>query len=289
MQALRNMPIEFPGLFGGLSFNPDPKLLDIGNGIYWYGVIIMVGTLLALLFCSKQAPKYGITEDDLYGGFIWALPMSVIGARIYYVVFYLDLYRNPDGSFNWRDAIAIWDGGIAIYGAIIAAALTLIIFCKLKKLSVGAMMDLGVLGLFIGQAVGRWGNFFNREAFGEVTTLPWRMGLWLDAATYVEVHPTFLYESLWNTVGFLLLWLVFSRLRSFDGENACFYLAWYAFGRFWIEGLRTDSLYWGNVRVSQMLAAITCFAAVVVLVKVGRKKIRLPKLRRKKQKPDTGE
>ena len=273
MHAMQNMPISFPGLFGDWVFNPDPKALDIGNGIYWYGIMICLGVILAIFFCSKQTAKYGIKEDDVYEFMIWALPMSVIGARIYYVVFYLDLYRNPDGSFNWKDAIAIWDGGIAIYGAIIAAALTLIIFCKLKKLSVGAMMDLGVLGLFIGQAVGRWGNFFNREAFGEVTTLPWRMGLWLDAATYVEVHPTFLYESLWNTVGFLLLWLVFSRLRSFDGENACFYLAWYAFGRFWIEGLRTDSLYLFDwtiagepIRVSQALSVVIFVVAVAVLL-----------------------
>jgi len=273
MHAMQNMPISFPGLFGGLSFNPDPKALDIGNGIYWYGIMICLGVILAILFCSKQAAKYGIKEDDVYEMMIWALPMSVIGARLYYVVFYLDLYRNPDGSFNWSDAIAIWDGGIAIYGAIIAAAITLIIFSKAKKLSIGAMMDLGSMGLFIGQFIGRWGNFFNREAFGETTTLPWRMGLWMDASTYVEVHPTFLYESLWNFVGFLLLWLVISRLRSFDGENACFYLAWYAFGRFWIEGLRTDSLYLFDwtiagepVRVSQALSVVIFVVAVAVLL-----------------------
>ena len=273
MHALQDMPISFPGLFGDWSINPDPKLLDIGNGVYWYGVLICLGVILAILFCGKQAPKYGITEDNLYELVLWALPFSLIGARIYYVVFYLDLYLDADGNFDWGRAVAIWDGGLAIYGAIIAAVIVLIIFCKLKKLSIGAMMDVGVMGLFIGQAVGRWGNFFNREAFGTETTLPWRMQLWISPTASIEVHPTFLYESLWNLIGLLLVWLVVSKLRSFDGENACFYFAWYAFGRFWIEGLRTDSLYLFDwtiggepIRVSQALSLVIFIAAVAVLV-----------------------
>jgi len=273
MHAMQSMPISFPGLFGGISVNPDPKLLDIGNGIYWYGVMICLGVILALLFCGKQAPKYGLKDDDVYEMVIWAIPLCIIGARLYYVVFYLDLYTNPDGSFNWGEAIAIWDGGIAIYGAIITALLVTLIFTKVKKLSFGAMLDVCVMGLFIGQAVGRWGNFFNREAFGEQTDLPWRMGLWLSEAEYIEVHPTFLYESLWNVLGLLLLWLVVSRFRSFDGENACFYFAWYAFGRFWIEGLRTDSLYLFDwtvagepIRVSQMLSLVIFAVALILLI-----------------------
>jgi len=273
MHAMQDMPISFPGLFGDWSINPDPKLLDIGNGIYWYGIMICLGVILAILFCGKQSPKYGLKEDDLYDFVLWVLPFSVIGARLYYVVFYLDLYTNSDGSFDWKRAIAIWDGGIAIYGAIIAAVIVLVIFAKLKKLSIGAMMDVGCMGLFIGQAVGRWGNFFNREAFGVSTTLPWRMQLWVDSSTYVEVHPTFLYESLWNTIGLLIVWLVIARIRSFDGENACFYLAWYSFGRFWIEGLRTDSLYLFDwtiggepIRVSQALSVVIFIVAVAVLI-----------------------
>ena len=273
MHAMQNMPISFPGLFGDWSFNPDPKLLDIGNGVYWYGVLITLGVLIALLFCARQAPKYGITQDDLYTFFIWALPLSLIGARLYYVIFYLDLYKNGDGSLDWSRIIAIWDGGAAIYGGIIAAVITLVIFCKLKKLSIGAMLDVCVMGLFIGQAIGRWGNFFNREAFGTETTLPWRMGLWLSSSVYVEVHPTFLYESLWNVLGLILVYFVVSKLRSFDGENACFYFAWYAFGRFWIEGLRTDSLYLFDwtiagqpIRVSQALSVVIFVAAVGYLI-----------------------
>lgn len=272
MHAMQDMPISFPGLFGDWSFNPDPKLLDIGNGVYWYGVIITVGVLLALLFCAKQAPKYGITEDNLYEFFIWALPLSLIGARLYYVIFYLDLYKTADGGLDWGKVIAIWDGGAAIYGAIIVAAITLVIFCKIKKLSIGAMLDVCVMGLFIGQAIGRWGNFFNREAFGTETDLPWRMGLWLSSTQYVEVHPTFLYESLWNVLGLILVYFVVSKLRSFDGENACFYFGWYAFGRFWIEGLRTDSLYLFDwtiggqpIRVSQALSLVIFVASVIYL------------------------
>ena len=278
MHALQNMPISFPGLFGDWSFNPDPKLLDIGNGIYWYGVLITLGVILALLFCARQSPKYGISQDDLYSFFIWALPLSLVGARAYYVIFYLDLYLNADGSPNWGKIVAIWDGGAAIYGGIIAAFITLVIFCKVKKLSIGAMLDVCVMGLFIGQAIGRWGNFINREAFGTETDLPWRMGLWLSESEYVEVHPTFLYESLWNLLGLLLIYFLIAKLRSFDGENACFYFAWYAFGRFWIEGLRTDSLYLFDwtiagqpVRVSQALSvAIFVIAAGYLIFRRSR-------------------
>lgn len=273
MHALQDMPISFPGLFGDWSINPDPKLIDIGNGIYWYGVMICLGVILALLFCAKQAPRYGIKEDDIYEFVIWVLPFSLVGARIYYVIFYMDLYRNAEGGLDWARAVAIWDGGAAIYGAIIAAVIVLIVFAKLKKLSIGALMDVGVMGLFIGQAVGRWGNFFNREAFGTATDLPWRMRLWLTPTLSVDVHPTFLYESLWNLAGLLIVWLILSRLRSFDGENACFYFGWYAFGRFWIEGLRTDSLYlfgWTiggePIRVSQALSLVIFVTAVAVLV-----------------------
>ena len=278
MHALQNMPISFPGLFGDWSINPDPKLLDIGNGVYWYGVLISLGVILALLFCAKQAPKYGIKEDTIYEFVIWALPFSLIGARLYYVIFYLNLYLDENGALDWGKAIAIWDGGAAIYGGIIAAVIVLVIFAKAKKISIGALMDVGAMGLFIGQAIGRWGNFFNREAFGAETTLPWRMRLWTSATEYIEVPPTFLYESLWNLLGFLILWRLVSKLRRFDGENACFYFAWYAFGRFWIEGLRTDSLYlfdwtWFGqpIRVSQLLSLVLFIAAVAVLIVMRRK------------------
>ena len=273
MYARNDMPISFPGLFGDWEVNPSPVALDIGNGIYWYGIIICAGLLLALLFCARQAKRYGLTEDNVYDMIVWQIPICIIGARLYYVIFYLDLYRNTDGSLNWGKMAAIWDGGLAIYGAVITAYVVLHIFCKKKNLSFGAFADLGVIALLIGQAVGRWGNFMNREAFGGETTAPWRMRLWTSASEYIEVHPTFLYESLWNLAGLALIYFVISRARTFDGENTCFYFIWYGIGRTWIEGLRTDSLYlfgwelFGQpIRVSQLLSVGLVIAGLAVLV-----------------------
>ena len=273
MYARSDMPISFPGLFGDLEFNPSPIAINIGNGIYWYGILICFGLLLAVLFCAKQAKRYGLTEDHVYDLLIWEIPLCVIGARLYYVIFYLDLYRNSDGSLNFSRVIAIWDGGLAIYGAIIVAFIVLLVFCRIKKIPAGAFADLGVMGLLIGQSVGRWGNFMNREAFGGETTLPWRMRLWTSATEYIEVHPTFLYESLWNLIGLLLIVFLIARIRTFDGENACFYFIWYGVGRTMIESLRTDSLYlfdftlFGQpVRVSQALSVTLVIAASVYLL-----------------------
>ena len=223
--------------------------------------------------CCRQGKKYGITEDNVYDMMIWQIPLCIIGARLYYVIFYLDLYRTAEGGFNWGKMIAIWDGGLAIYGAVIVALFVLLVFCRKKGISFGAFADLGVMGLLIGQAVGRWGNFMNREAFGGETTAPWRMRLWTSASEYIEVHPTFLYESLWNLAGLALIYFVISRARTFDGENTCFYFIWYGIGRTWIEGLRTDSLYlfgwelFGQpIRVSQLLSVGLVIAGLAVLV-----------------------
>ena len=271
--ARNDMPISFPGLFGDWEVNPSPVAIPIGNGIYWYGIIICLGLVLAVLFCCRQAKKYGLTEDNVYDMIIWQIPLCIIGARLYYVIFYLDLYRDADGSLNWGRMAAVWDGGLAIYGAVITAYIVLHIFCRRRNLSFGAFADLGVMGLLIGQAVGRWGNFMNREAFGGETTLPWRMRLWTSTTEYIEVHPTFLYESLWNLVGLLLIVFVISKARTFDGENTCFYFVWYGIGRAWIEGLRTDSLYlfgWElfgvPVRVSQLLSLVLAGTALAVMI-----------------------
>lgn len=278
MYARSDMPISFPGLFGDWEFNPSPVAIDIGNGIYWYGIIIALGLILAVLFCSWRAKDYGLKEDNVYDLIVWEIPLCIIGARLYYVIFYLDLYRNPDGSFNWGKMVAIWDGGLAIYGAVIVGFFVLLAYCKKKKLSFGAFADLGVMGLLIGQAVGRWGNFMNREAFGGETTLPWRMRLWTSATEYIEVHPTFFYESLWNVIGLLLIVFLVSKARTFDGENACFYFIWYGIGRAWIEGLRTDSLYLFDwtlfdkpIRVSQVLSLALALAGFVVLI-IGKRR-----------------
>ena len=269
-----NADISFPGLFGDWRFTLSPKLLDIGNGIYWYGVLIAAGLLIALWFCTRRAPRYGLSEDDVLDTVLWAIPFAIVGARVYYVLFYLDQFRLADGSIDWAETYRIWDGGLAIYGGILAAFLTAWLVCWKKKLSFWAMTDCCVAGIFIGQAIGRWGNFFNREAFGGMTELPWRMRLWISGTYYIDVHPTFLYESLWNVAGLLLLCLAVDKVRRFDGENTCFYFLWYGIGRFWIEGLRTDSLYLFDltflgerVRVSQALSLVMIVLTAVILLK----------------------
>ena len=269
---MREMPVSFPGLFPGLEINIDPVALHIGHGVYWYGIIIAVGFMLAVLFCSRRTARYGIVRDNFYDMLILATPLSIIGARLYYVIFYLSSYRNEAGGIDFGRAIAIWDGGLAIYGGVIVAILSVWGYCRYKKIKVGAMLDLGVMGMLIGQLIGRWGNFVNREAFGAETALPWRMRLWESADHFIEVHPTFLYESLWNLIGLLLIVFVLEKRRRFDGQNFFFYLFWYGLGRAMIEGLRTDSLYlfdWtlfgAPIRVSQALSMALCAVAIVVL------------------------
>ena len=272
MTALKDMPISFPGLFGDWEFNPDPIAIHIGHGIYWYGIILACAMLAGLFLCMKQAKRFGLTEDNVLDLVLWAVPCCILGSRIYYVIFYLDLYRNADGSLDWGRIIAIWDGGLAIYGTVIAGVLVVLIFTRGKKLRFAAMTDLAVMGLLLGQIIGRWANFINREAFGGLTDLPWRMRLWVSASQYIEVHPTFLYESLWNLVGLLLMLLVITKGRRFDGENTWFYFLWYGLGRSWIEGLRTDSLYLFNwtfmgqpIRVSQVLSMVMVVVAAFML------------------------
>lgn len=260
-------PITFPGL--GLTFQLNRVAFSIGGkDIYWYGIIIAVGFLLGVLCASKQGERFGVKQDDLLDMLLFAAPIGIICARIYYVVFYLDLYTNTDGSFNLGKAVAIWDGGIAIYGGIIGSVLTCFIFCRVKKLSFPAMADACSFGLLIGQALGRWGNFVNQEAYGSTCTAPWRMGLTLYTGEYIEVHPTFLYESLWNAVGLVLLFFVLRKHRKFEGMLFCCYLFWYGMGRVWIEGLRTDSLYLFNtgIRVSQLVAVLTMVGAGAILI-----------------------
>jgi phosphatidylglycerol:prolipoprotein diacylglycerol transferase len=266
------MPISFPGLFGDWEFDPDPIAIHIGHGVYWYGIILAVAMLAGLFLCMKQAKHYGLTEDNVLDLVLWAVPCCIVGSRVYYVLFNLDFYRNSDGSLNWLEMLRIWDGGLAIYGTVIVGALVAFFYTRYKKLRFGAMADLAVMGLLLGQVIGRWANFINREAFGAETTLPWRMRLWVSSYRSIEVHPTFLYESLWNLVGLLLILLIVSKGRRFDGENTWFYFLWYGIGRSWIEGLRTDSLYlfdwtiFGQpIRVSQLLSVVLAAAAAFML------------------------
>ncbi len=251
--------ITFPGL--GLELDPG-KYISIGPvTIYYYGIIIACGLLLAVIYACRRSKEFGIKEDDLIDGVLCVTPFAVICARAYYCIFRWDYY-----SRNLSELIAIRDGGLAIYGGVIGAVVGVAVLCKVKKIKITALLDLVALGFLIGQCIGRWGNFFNREAFGAETESFLRMGLYNSITGITKYyHPTFLYESLWNLVGFLGLHFL-SKKRRYDGQIALGYLAWYGLGRTVIEGLRTDSLYWGNFRVSQMLAALSCFAAVAVLL-----------------------
>ena len=263
------LPANNPIRFDALGINIDPPVgLKIGPmSIYFYGVIIAIGLCLAVWYGLKRSRQFGLKQDDILDGVIFIVPFAIICARAYYCIFEWDQYRNDPISVFY-----IWKGGLAIYGGVIGAAIGVILFSLIKKVRLGAVLDLVALGFLIGQSIGRWGNFINREAHGGVTELFLGMNI-ADPVTGVRAayHPTFLYESLWNAAGFVLLHFL-SKKRKYDGQIALGYVAWYGLGRTLIEGLRTDSLYifkeqLGEVlRVSQLLAAVSCFAAVVILV-----------------------
>ncbi len=251
--------ISFPGL--GISLNPPREIPIAGDfSIHFYGIIIALGLFLAAVYGLRRSKAFGLRQDDIIDGLLCIVPVAVICARLYYCIFsWADYKDNP------IEILYIWNGGLAIYGGVIGAALSIIVFCKVKKIRLGAVLDLVSLGFLIGQSIGRWGNFFNREAFGAVTDSFLRMGLENGrTGEVIYYHPTFLYESLWNAAGFVLLHFL-SKKRKYDGQIALGYVAWYGLGRALIEGLRTDSLYWGPFRVSQVLAAISCLAAVAAL------------------------
>lgn len=253
-------PISFPNL--GIVLDPSRVAFNLfGKDVYWYGIILAAGFVLAVIYALARVKEFGLTEDHILDFLFLAVPVSVIFARAYYCVFYWDLFRDDPIS-----VLYIWEGGIAIYGAVIGAVLSALIFCRWKKLPPGPLMDIGSLGLLIGQAVGRWGNFMNREAHGAVTDSFLKMGLIRGGET-VYYHPTFLYESVWNLIGLVVLH-IYSKRRKFDGEVFALYVAWYGLGRAWIEGLRTDSLYlFGTgIRVSQLLAAVSFAGAVIYLM-----------------------
>lgn len=292
--------VFFPGL--GLEFTLNRVGFTVfGRPIYWYGIIIASGLFLAVYLCSRWGKRFGIDEDQILDMMFFAVPAALIAVRVYYVVFNLGLYKRPDGSLDWAAIFRYSDGGLAIYGAIISSVIVLLIFCHVRKISFLAFADLGVHGLFIGQLVGRWGNFMNVEAYGDVTTLPWRMcgpsiaqemldkgyvdqaGFQSILAGTLGVHPTFLYESLWNLAGLVMVYFL-GKKRKFDGQCFLFYVFWYGLGRAWIEGLRTDSLYFFGlelfgepIRTSQMLAALSALAAGVALLWMLKKSARSPR------------
>ena len=268
MNVFLTSPITFPNL--GISVDPSPVAFSVfGKDIYWYGIIIAVGFLLAVLYMMYRAKDFGVTSDDTLDLILWTVPIGVICARLYYCIFYWELYAD-----NPISVLYIWEGGLAIYGAVIGGAITVLIVSRVKKIKPGVFLDLASMGVLIGQIFGRWGNFMNREAHGCVTDSFFKMGL-VDAAGQVTYyHPTFLYESVWNLVGFIGIHFLSRKKRKFDGEVFLLYIGWYGLGRAWIEGLRTDSLmlFSTGVRVSQLVAIVSFAAAAAILAYVLLKK-----------------
>ena len=243
-------PIEFPGL--GLKFTIDPVAFRfLGISVHWYGIIIAFGFVLSIFLAAKDSKKYNINKNDIFDLILFVLPLSIIGARLYYVIFSFGNYIN-----NPIEIFMIWHGGLAIYGGIFTAIIVAYFFAKKRKIGILKLFDFLIPYLALGQAIGRWGNFVNQEAYGTQTRLPWRMEIYdVMIGQRIAVHPTFLYESLWNFVLFaFLIW--FRKRKKLEGEVMALYLALYGFARLFIEGLRTDSLYFASFRISQILAGL---------------------------------
>ncbi len=257
--------IAFPGL-GIDKFVIDRTAFTIfGRDIAWYALIITFGMIVAVGYVIYRSKQYkGITTDDILDYAIYMILFGILGARLYYVIFY-------ETEYTFIEFFQIWNGGLAIYGGIIAGGLAALVVSLIKGIRPQCFFDMVAPGVMIAQAIGRWGNFFNGECFGGPTALPWGMELSHLSAngnvveSFGMVEPTFLYESLWNVLGFILINLLYKK-RKFDGQSFLTYVAWYGLGRGYIEGLRTDSLTSGDIRVSQLLGYVSCAVAVVALV-----------------------
>lgn len=263
--------LEFPAM--GLEFNIDPVALQFGDiKIFWYGIIIAFAFMLVTFLAMRKSKDFGIDSENVIDLILIAAPVAIVCARLYYVIFQWDNYRDSP-----EEIIKIWHGGIAIYGAVLGGMLAAWVFARYKKINTLNLFDLCAPYLLLAQGIGRWGNFINQEAFGTNTTLPWGMtspaikeelvriqsnGINIDPN--MPVHPTFLYESIWNIAAFFIL-VYFSKHRKKEGEVFFLYMILYGFGRFWIEGLRTDSLMLGNMRISQVLAAVFVIAFGILL------------------------
>ena len=277
--------IFFPNLKLDIDLKPFFKIGDLE--IRLYGILIAFGLLMAVAYALSRRKQFGLTEDDLLDGVLLIVPVAIIFTRAYYCIFNWAAFKD-----NPIEVFYIWQGGLAIYGGVIGAVLGIIAYCYFKKLKIGTVLDITMLGFLIGQCIGRWGNFFNVEAYGRYSDglfamrVPaWTLDIPADASAsylaqvevlkqkaieggyqgFYQVHPTFLYESVWNLIGFVLLHFL-SKKRRYDGQIALGYVAWYGLGRALIEGLRMDSLMLGSFRVSQLLAALSCVAALAILI-----------------------
>lgn len=284
IETMNSTDIAFPNL--GIYLENVPKNFSVfGFHIAFYGLIIGIGVMAGILLAAREAKRTGQNPDDYWDFAIYAIIFSIVGARLYYVIFSWDNYKNDLSSI-----FAIWQGGLAIYGAVIAAFLTLLVYTKVKKKSFWQMADTAVPGLVLGQIIGRWGNFMNREAFGDYSDGLLAMALPIDAvrqheitanhwahvaegANYIMVHPTFLYESLWN-LGVLTVLLLYRKHKKFEGEISLMYLAGYGIGRFFIEGLRTDQLLLPviGLPVSQLLGIVAFVVCTIIIIILKRYK-----------------
>ncbi|MCG7345564.1 prolipoprotein diacylglyceryl transferase [Sporosarcina sp. ACRSL] len=253
-------------MFDLLSINPIAFSLGPID-VRWYGILIITGIILAFLVVQKEMVKRGMHPDFLTDLLIWAVPISIASARIYYVAFSWDSYKD-----NPADIFKIWEGGIAIHGALIGAFLTTYVYTKMRGISFWKVVDIAVPGLLIGQIIGRWGNFINQEAHGGPVSQSFLNNTWIPdwimnqmTINGVTYHPTFLYESLWNFVGLIIV-LLLRRVRLKRGEMFFFYLTWYSIGRFFIEGMRTDSLYGGDIRAAQVVSIIAILFSVTMFI-----------------------
>lgn len=250
--------VVFPAL--GLKVNISQIMFKIGNiEVYWYGFFIVLAFIVSLILLKKLSKEFNIEFDNILELFILIVPVSIICARLYYILFNLDYYLN-----HINEILRINSGGLAIYGGIIGGVLTILIYTKVKEINFLNLLDMISILLPLGQAIGRWGNFFNIEAYGYETTSILRMGIF-ENGNYVEVHPTFFYESIMCFIIFIVLFK-FRKYKKFDGENVCIYLCFYGFIRSIIEGLRQDSLYLGNVKISQIISILLCIIFVCVLI-----------------------
>ena len=275
--------LEFPNLFGGTQIEYYRGFEVFGVPIYWYGVLIAVGIVLACIYVFRRMEKdFGLSKDRAFDVIFAATIGGFIGARIYFCVF-TSLDPTSGKKYDFVTTFTeIRDGGIAIYGGIIAAVLVGFLFCKLRKVHFTTMLDVAALGFLIGQAIGRWGNFVNQEAYGADCAADWPFAMKGSLITSQGitgvVHPCFLYESVWCLLGFIFLHIYSKKLRTFDGEVFLLYVAWYGLERFFVEGLRTDSLMAGDLRISQIVAAVSCIAALILFVifKIYTKKKNIP-------------
>ncbi len=247
----------------GITIPVDPVAFTLpwGWSVYWYGILIATGVLLALLYGMKNGNRFGIKPDHIFDTFLVVLPVSILGARAYYILFEAEASFSNFFNFNGHGFT-----GLAIYGGVIAAAVSIIIMQRIYKFNLLAALDITSVGFLIGQSIGRWGNFVNQEAYGELTGSTW-FGMSGSEIGDQLVHPCFLYESLWCAIGFFVLHH-FSKKRKYKGQIALMYGAWYGFERAFVETLRTDSLFipGTEIRVSSLFSALLCVACVVVLV-----------------------